>query len=82
MVATQICFLFTLKIGEEFQFDEHIFSDGLVQPPSRLIRWGYEWKGNCLHMFAFNDFMASMPLISEMLPFDSGSLEVTEPNNV
>ena len=22
-------------LGEDFQFDEHIFSDGLVQPPTR-----------------------------------------------
>jgi len=28
-------FIFTPKIAEDFQFDEHIFSDGLVQPPTR-----------------------------------------------
>ena len=33
LVATQIFFLFTPKIGEDFQFDEHILSNGLVQPP-------------------------------------------------
>ena len=26
---------FTTKIGEMIQFDEHIFSDELVQPPTR-----------------------------------------------
>ena len=43
LVATQICFIFTPKIGEDSHFDEY-FSDGLVQPPTRKV-W---WKKNML----------------------------------
>ena len=34
MVATQIFFIFISIWGFMIQFDEHIFSDGLVQPPT------------------------------------------------
>jgi len=30
-------FMFTPKVGEDFQFNKHIFSDGLVQPPTIVI---------------------------------------------
>ena len=33
-------FLFLPLVGEDFQFDEHIFQNGLVQPPTR---WTYKW---------------------------------------
>ena len=36
MVATQIFFIFTPKLGEGFQFDEHIFQMGGLKPPTRL----------------------------------------------
>ena len=39
VVATQIFVIFTLKIGEMIQFDEHIFSNGLFQPPT-----SHEWS--------------------------------------
>ena len=29
--------MFTPKVGEDFQFDKHIFSDGLGQPPTIVI---------------------------------------------
>jgi len=35
VVATQILFIFTRKIGEMIQCDEHMFQMGLVQPPTR-----------------------------------------------
>ena len=33
------CFIyvFTPKVGEDFQSDEYFFSDGLVQPPTRIM---------------------------------------------
>ena len=32
------CFLFSPLFGEEaVQFDDHIFSDGVVQPPTSLL---------------------------------------------
>ena len=31
-------FLFSSLLGEDSHFDEHIFSDGLVQPPTRKTR--------------------------------------------
>ena len=35
----QISFIFTLKIGEDSHFDSY-FSDGLVQPPTRVVYLG------------------------------------------
>jgi len=29
--------LFSPLLGEDFQFDDHIFQDGLVQPPTRMF---------------------------------------------
>ena len=31
----QMFFIFTPNVGEDFQFDEHIFVEGLVQPATR-----------------------------------------------
>ena len=32
----QICLMFAPILAEMIQFDEHIFSDGLVKPPTRI----------------------------------------------
>ena len=37
--------MFIPKIGEMIQFFEHIFSNGLVQPPTRMVfSWVVMWK--------------------------------------
>ena len=42
VVATQIFVIFTPNLGEDFQFDEHIFRDGLVQPPTSHFRENFQ----------------------------------------
>ena len=37
-------FLSPPTLGEGFQFDEHIFADGLVQPPTRTAFHSHCWK--------------------------------------
>ena len=43
--------MFTPKIEEDFQFDEHIFQDGLVQPPTRLLYPTFYWEPLALESF-------------------------------
>jgi len=42
-------FMFTPNFADDFQFDEHIFQKGLVQPPTRIpfdSKQKYRWRKN------------------------------------
>ena len=55
MVATQIFFIFIPNPGEGFHFDVHIFSKGLVQPPTRLLLLIGFWKLEVMYVLELTE---------------------------
>ena len=71
MVASNIFFIFTPICGEMIQFEEHIFSTGLVQPPTRtyseIILKDTQWMGIVLQLY-YDTFIS---FTSSVMHFDN-----------